>query len=153
MALNKVNVAISGLVFETQTNTAVKLGDFLKEKIGEQYDDEFAQAVADMIEEFKGSEIKEVKPEKAARAKKDGPKRAPTEYNKFIKSKMEELKPLHPELKGKALMAEAAKHWKKATPELKAVTDSEPEPSDAEPELPKPAKAKAAAKKGKKADA
>jgi hypothetical protein len=151
MALAKVNNAVAGLVFETQTNMAVKIGDYLKEKVGEQYDDEFADAVAAMIEEFKSSEIKEVKPEKATRAKKDpnAPKRAPTEYNKFIKSKMEELKPLHPELKGRALMAEAAKHWKKAVPELKVVSESEPETAvQSEDELPKPAKGKAA--KGKK---
>ena len=43
--------------------------------------------------------------------KKTGPKRPPTEYNIFVKNKIDELKITNPELKNTQLMSEAAKSW------------------------------------------
>jgi len=43
--------------------------------------------------------------------KKTGPKRPPTEYNIFIKNKIDELKITNPELKNTQLMSKAAELW------------------------------------------
>lgn len=57
------------------------------------------------------------KPKKAQKLDADGNviKREPSEYNKFVQAKMEELKANNPDLKGKGkeLMAMAAAEWKK----------------------------------------
>lgn len=43
--------------------------------------------------------------------KKTGPKRPPTEYNIFVKNKIDELKVTNPELKNTQLMSKAAELW------------------------------------------
>jgi len=43
--------------------------------------------------------------------KKTGPKRPPTEYNIFVKNKIDELKITNPELKNTQLMSKAAELW------------------------------------------
>ena len=50
--------------------------------------------------------------------KRDGPKRAPSAYNIFVKEKMGSLKTEHPDLKHTELMVKAAVLWNKHKEEL-----------------------------------
>ena len=48
---------------------------------------------------------------RSEKKKKTGPKRPPTEYNIFVKNKIDELKITNPELKNTQLMSKAAELW------------------------------------------
>lgn len=138
MALSKVTSAVVALVNETQTNSVNGLGDYIITKLGSEYDDEFVEAVKSLIQEYKENEMKKIDIPKGKKTKDpNAPKRAPTEYNLFIKEKMAEIKAQNPDLKGQSLMGAATKLWN----ERKGTESSD----DAEP---KAAKGKAAKGKG-----
>ena len=163
MAMSKVNKAISDMVKSIEASTVEKVKSFITEKIATEYDEELLEAVTKMFEEIsedigKNSQADNIK--KGKKPASDKKKRAPTEYNLFLKEKMAEIKAAGTTLKGKDLMKAAIELWREkkksnsSEEEPKAdEPDAEEEPkaeeSDAEEEKPKPT-GKATKGQGKK---
>lgn len=112
MALSKVHKSIALLVEETALQTVQDVANAMKDKF--QIDEE---DVAQFIGEYKAMLATKHK-EDAKSSKKKGKssttkeKRAPSEYNIFIKNALIRLKQENPETPAKELMGKAAAEWK-----------------------------------------
>ena len=94
----------------TESNISVidKFVELILEKIENINKDELEQVAFSLKDEINNDHISNVLQKKK---KRDGPKRAPTAYNIFIKDTMSKLKNENPELKNKDLLGKAAKLW------------------------------------------
>ena len=113
MALSKVHKSIALLVEETAVQTLQEVANAMKEKFNIDEDD-----VVKFVAEFKTTLANKYK-EEAKSSKKGGKttsppkeKRAPSEYNIFIKNALIRLKQENPDTPAKELMGKAAAEWK-----------------------------------------
>jgi len=120
-------------------------------KLAEEYDSEFVEAVAVMIDKYI-TDMPKLSVIDIKAPKKEKKTRAPTAYNLFLKAKMAEIKESGADFKGKELMQAAIVEWNKlkAQNELIALMqepDAEPKTDDADSdadaeEMPKASKSK-----------
>jgi len=144
-----------------QKATIEALKEHLSQKLSEDYDQEFVDAVTTLLDEYTTNLPKTTSAmPKEAKEKKT---RAPTAYNIFLKEKMAEIKASGTELKGKELMMAAVEEWNKHKTANGAdngaamrknpvalTSDSEPEQvvdDDDEPPMPTPSQKKKGGKK------
>ena len=143
-AITKMNKSIGEMIKEVETLTISKIKDILVEKLTEEYEPEFVEAVQKVLSEIEIPSYSEniKKPSKKSSDGVEKKKREPTEYNLFLKAKMAEIKEAGTELKGKDLMKAAIVFWNQRKDALAgrrvAETESEPEQeakkSEPEPE-------------------
>lgn len=111
MALSKVHKSIALLVEETAIETLSEVAKAMQEKFNIAEDE-----VESFITEYKTNLVQKVKQDsKKPGAKKNAApkeKRAPSEYNIFIKNALIRLKKENPETPAKELMGKAAAEWK-----------------------------------------
>ena len=147
MALNKMNKAIGEMIKEVETLTISKIKDILVEKLTEEYEPEFVQAVEKVLSDIKFPSYSEnIKKPAAKSSDREKKKREPTEYNLFLKEKMAEIKEAGTELKGKDLMKAAIVEWNKKkaanaeeNKNSDAISETDDNKTDNEEQLPVPA--------------
>jgi len=117
MAYQKVNKAIAALVDEACRSVVDKLYAKLESQI--EMDDDIKKIFEDMKTETAWSSLVPTKVPKGKKGKSDSDsevekkKRAPTEYNLFMKEKIALVKKENPELSGKDCLKRATELWKK----------------------------------------
>lgn len=110
MALSKVHKSIALLVEEVAVQSLTDVAKAMQEKFNIAEDE-----VDAFITEYKSTLTQKVKQDSKKTSKKDGPpkeKRAPSEYNVFIKNALIRLKKENPDTPAKELMGKAAAEWK-----------------------------------------
>lgn len=115
---NAIAKMVDASVFEAKKDVVSKLMEYLEEKV------ELAEDIKDLIVEFKENLV--LVPSKAAK------KRAPNEYNKFMKVTMARLKEENPGMDTSERMTKAAGMYQeyKRNKSASASASSEEEPSD-----------------------
>lgn len=109
MALNKVHKSIALLMEDVAIQTLMDVTNAMKEKfnIADDEVDAFVDKYKDVLAEKTKQDAK--KGSKKNSAPKE--KRAPSEYNVFIKNALIRLKKENPETPAKSLMKQAAAEW------------------------------------------
>jgi hypothetical protein len=113
MALNKVYKSIAQLVEDTAVQTMQEVADEMRNQF-EIDEDDFTKFIEDykakLMQKLKYQSKAGAKPSKKESTPKE--KRAPSEYNLFVKNALIRMKKENPETPAKELMAKAAAEWK-----------------------------------------
>lgn len=102
--------AFNKIVEEVKMDALDRFIIFMKERLqGVSTVEEVFAKVDDLLAEFKASNVTNII--NFGPRKKEKKTRPPNSYNLFIKQKMQEIKVVHPEYKGKELMKKATEAW------------------------------------------
>jgi hypothetical protein len=111
-AIKNLNKAVSKVVDEVQATTLEKVFEFVKDQVKD------TQKFTTDFEEFKKTLKQETgvlfatTPDSSKKSSSERKKRAPSEYNTFIGTKIKELKEKNADKNGKELMKLAIEAWK-----------------------------------------
>ena len=102
--------ALNKVVDEVKVDALDKYTVLLKERLeNTSSTKEAIEKMDELLVEFKASNVVQVI--NFGPRKKEKKSRPPNSYNLFIKDKMQEIKAVHPEYKGKELMKKATEAW------------------------------------------
>lgn len=119
--------AFNKIVEEVKMDALDRCIIFMKERLqGVATVEEIFDKLDDLLVEFKASNVTNII--NFGPRKKEKKTRPPNSYNLFIKQKMQEIKAVHPEYKGKELMKKATEAWN----QQKALTNNLAEDQDHE---------------------
>lgn len=116
--------ALNKVVDEVKVDALDKYTVLLKERIENMSSTKEAiEKMDELLVEFKASNVVQVI--NFGPRKKEKKSRPPNSYNLFIKDKMQEIKAVHPEYKGKELMKKATEAWNSQKQLKEAQTQAE----------------------------
>lgn len=102
--------AFNKIVEEVKVDALDRCIIFIKERLqGVTTVEEVFSKMDELLAEFKASNVTNIV--NFGPRKKEKKTRPPNSYNLFIKQKMQEIKAIHPEYKGKELMKKATEAW------------------------------------------